>query len=67
MPLGIAVDAQRVYFTTHEAGQVISVPKDGGDPTVHATGQEVVEHIAVDETSIYWVTFRNETVMRVSK
>ncbi len=67
IPLGIVVDAQRVYFTTHSAGQVISVPKDGGGPTVHATGQEVAENIAVDESSIYWLSFRNETVMRVSK
>jgi sugar lactone lactonase YvrE len=65
-PTGIAVDAQRVYWTD-EDGAIRSVPLRGGAQITHATGQSLPIDLAVDAKAIYWVTRGGGTVMKVAK
>src|ERR1019366_354121 len=56
-PLGIAVDATRVYWVLEDAvGMVLSVPVDGGATTTIASPQETDLGITIDATRIYWAT-----------
>jgi hypothetical protein len=51
----LAVDAERVYATSEEAGIVYSIPKSGGkaEPLAHVP---LVRELAVDATHIYFST-----------
>jgi hypothetical protein len=48
----IALDAKSVYFATTD--RVMSVPIDGGAPTMIASGQTTVVGLTVDATLVYW-------------
>jgi hypothetical protein len=51
---GIAVDSKSAYFTAYD-DTVSQVPIAGGATTLHASGQQTPEAIAVDATGVYWV------------
>jgi hypothetical protein len=56
-PWGMAIDATSVYWTTcgdPTSGNVLKVPKAGGDIVTLAAGDRL-SGIAVDGTSVYWV------------
>ena len=65
----MTVDATNVYWTQND-GTIMSVPISGGNVTTLAAGQTAPSGIAVDATSVYWVTRGNGnaggTVMRRS-
>jgi hypothetical protein len=64
----ITADADRVYFTTG-VGDVLACPIAGcgGAPTVLATGEDAPSRIAVDSSSVYWVTTTSGGMGRVRK
>ncbi len=72
-PVGIAVDATHVYWTTSGAqanawqGTVMKVPRAGGMPITLATGQPYPGDIAVDATSVYWIVGMNSYERAVMK
>jgi uncharacterized repeat protein (TIGR03803 family) len=71
-PEGIAVNGTNVYFTTYGdggagAGTVQRVGIDGAGLTTLATGQNHPNEIAVDETSVYWVTEDGNIMKRTPK
>ena len=67
---GIVVYAANVYWVNEGYagdGTVMSVPKDGSSPPASlASGQNVPEFIAADNTSVYWANEGDGTVMKVS-
>ncbi|WP_437297192.1 hypothetical protein [Sorangium sp. So ce426] len=62
--MGIAVDAENVYWTSADQGTVMKVPVAGGAPVALAEGQDSPLGIAVDATHVYWVN-EGGTVMKV--
>lgn len=62
-PASIALDETHVFFTTG-GGDVVSVPKKGGDTKVLATAVSV-GNVAVDDTFVYFTA--GNVVKRVSK
>ena len=65
-PVGIAVDSTSVYFTDEIAGNVVRIPKGGGDATLFATGQDGPYGIAVDANNAYFTNVGAGTVAYVS-
>jgi hypothetical protein len=71
-PIGIAVDADTVYWTNRDDGTVMKAPKAGGAPVVVAKGQSTPGAIAVDADNVYWInegssTTSNGAVMKLAK
>jgi hypothetical protein len=64
-PFDLAVDDTSVYWTSDDssslAGTVMKVSKNGGPPTMLASGQYTPAGIAVDDTSVYWTNYADET------
>ena len=59
---GVGVDAQHVYWTTYNGGEVSEAPLDGGTLTPLATAQGFPNIIAVDSTSVYWAAEGTEAM-----
>ncbi len=53
--VGLAIDAQNLYWTEFSAGNVVKMSKAGGTPTVLASHQPATAAIAVDDTFVYWI------------
>jgi sugar lactone lactonase YvrE len=67
-PLGVAADAQFVYWTNTVAGEVKRGRKvAGGAEELVASGQEGAALIAVGSTHVYWTNSGDGRVMRASK
>lgn len=54
--VGVAVDANSVYWTARAGGAVMSVPVGGGQPTTLVSGEDNPQALVVDGTSVYWAT-----------
>jgi len=68
MAWGIAVDAQRVYWSNQGSGEILSLPLAGGTPTKLATGQNDPGDLVIDDQFVYWTNFSSGgAVMRISK
>jgi hypothetical protein len=52
--VGVAVDAQFVYYAQPARGRVMRVPLDGGLPETLADGLDFPLFLARDATSLYW-------------
>jgi hypothetical protein len=52
-PIGFAIDAARIYWTS--ADKILSAPLSGGTPTTHASGQYQPGAVAVDATNLHWM------------
>ncbi|WP_437681160.1 hypothetical protein [Sorangium sp. So ce131] len=52
---GIAVDDANVYWTSRDAGEVVRLPKAGGERAVLASKQLRPGDIAVDDAAVYWI------------
>lgn len=69
-PACVALDAQRVYWTSlgddRDNGEVRSAHKSGGELVVLAEGQAGPEGIGVDAGGVYWLT-RDDYVYRAPK
>src|SRR5687768_10679022 len=63
-PFGLAVDQDRVYWTTDYPGAVLSVGKEGASQAVLIDGQDDPRTIVVKDGILYW---RNSTTGRVMR
>jgi len=65
--LGLAVDADAVFFTNHWDASVVAVPFGGASPRVIASAQPAPYAIAVRDHAVYWSrNNRPGVVMRAS-
>jgi hypothetical protein len=63
--VALAMDDTNVYWTTVDS--VMTVAKSGGAATALASGQNTTGGIAVDATTVYWLSAGDAPVMKVSK
>jgi hypothetical protein len=75
LPVAIAIDSTSVYWTNYGSdvhggdgggakdGSVMSVPLEGGTPTILAQGQKFPLGIATDGTNVYWLSQGGPAVM----
>ncbi|WP_437807377.1 hypothetical protein [Sorangium sp. So ce1078] len=64
-PSGIALDAERVYWTNQGVeGSVMAVPKRGGEPAALATGEDSPWGLAVGGGYVYWSSYVLGTMSR---
>jgi hypothetical protein len=67
-PVGLAVDANALYWTNNNGDTVMSCPLAACTaPRVIASEQAGPFGIATDATAVYWTNVRGGTVMRVAK
>jgi hypothetical protein len=52
---GIAVDTNNVYATDPTHGEILSIPRGGGAPTVLSVGRDQPSVMTVDSSTVYWV------------
>ncbi|WP_437736991.1 hypothetical protein [Sorangium sp. So ce1335] len=52
---GLALDEDHIYWTRRDAGTVVRMPKDGGEPEVLASQQQRPGSVAVDAAAVYWI------------
>jgi len=64
-PWDVAVDAQYVYWTNYDGGDVRRVSIGGGQQDVLATGQGNPVGLAIDATHAYWATETSGEISRV--
>jgi hypothetical protein len=55
-PVGVAVDAQAVYWTEHEGNRVMALTHGEADPKPVVEGELGPMHLTVHEGYLYWVT-----------
>lgn len=63
---GIVLDLDYAYFGT-KSGNIMRVPKLGGDPSVMVSGEQNPLVTAVDATSVYWVEQEAGRIRKASK
>jgi hypothetical protein len=58
-PQNIAATAARVFWTNHDAMEVMECAASGcgADPTLFASSQSVPTGIAVDVANVYWTNY----------
>jgi hypothetical protein len=70
-PAGLAVDETRVFFSDEglepASGTISTVPKDGGDVTIIAGGQDEPWSLTIDDSRVYWTNVRGGTVLATTK
>jgi len=68
--VGIVPVGDWVVWTTGNGGQVLAVPRTGGDAvtlaTIGATEDECTTHITTDGTYVYWVDYGGGAIRRVA-
>ena len=52
----LAVDSTRIYFAEADLGLVAAIPREGGEPSTLAKGQESPAGVRVSHDAIYWQT-----------
>jgi len=63
---GIVLDRAYAYFGT-KSGNIMRVPKVGGEPSVMVSGEQNPLVTAVDATSVYWVEQEAGRIRRATK
>jgi hypothetical protein len=66
-PIGIALDANNIYYTDDGNGLVYSVPKAGGASVALVTSGQAASawDIIVVGSSVYWSTYNQEKILSV--
>ena len=62
----IAIDRDSVYYVDSETMNLVRMAKDGSGSTILTTGLPTILGIAVDSTSVYWLT-TNGIIMKLAK
>lgn len=65
LPLRLAVGTRFLYFTDHTGGRVVRVPLGGGPLEVLDDDVPVAEDIALDEESVFAVSFRAAELIKI--
>jgi hypothetical protein len=67
-PNRVLVDSTSVYWTTAaDPGEVMKIPKAGGEPVTLASGQPTPSQIVQDDQNLYWRCFDAFCLKRISK
>ena len=56
-PYQEVIDSESIYWA--DGNDIVSVPLDGGTVRTIASGLAQPQHVAVDDTAVYWVTYGN--------
>ncbi len=66
--VGVAADAQYVYFTDLARGELLYLPRAGGAVSVLASGQSSPHNVVVDSEAVYWTNYTaSGAVMKIGK
>ena len=64
----VVADAVNIYWTDEVSATIRKAPLAGGPATIIATDQLGASEIAIDDTSIYWITSNQlGKVMKLAK
>ena len=53
----LAVNSTQVVWSVPSTGQILAIPREGGDPTELAEDQDVPLRLALDESRVYWTNW----------
>lgn len=67
LPLRLAIGARFLYFTDHVGGRVVRVPIGGGPLEVLDDDVPVAEDIALDEQSVFAISFEAEELIKIAR
>jgi hypothetical protein len=54
----------RVYFSSQQLGKILGVNKDGSSIVTVTDDAPTAEDVGADESSVYWISFKNGTLNR---
>jgi len=63
-PVGLAIDADNIYWTNSGTNEVMQAKTDGSSPVTLAAGQSTPYAVQVSAGFVYWVSYSATGVMR---